>query len=108
MSQIVTPPDIIDQYTVYLIVNAHQWDIEIMVKWLQLSREKYTVHLYNDQMNKLDWLHQVSKISKTIIVDRHETDLSTIEKLLDQIDKIKWFGKDQTYTSATSYLIKHG
>lgn len=106
MSQIVTPPDIIKEDTVYLIVNAPVWDIEMVVRWLQINSKQYTIHLYHDGMDDTEWLHQTAAESELVIVNRKQT--ANLDPILDFASKIRWIGKDQEFPSAAEFLVKHG
>lgn len=108
MSQIVTPPDIVVEHTVYLLVNTPVWDVEMVVQWLKMTEKKYTMHVYLDGMEDLDWLKQASKAAQTILVTRKDTSAPSLDVLLDRVDAIKWCGEDQTYISTVDYLIKNG
>jgi hypothetical protein len=108
MSKVVTPPDIIIEDTVYLIVNADVSDIEMVANWLRIKDKQFTMHLYHDGMADLDWLRSVGKSASTVLVNRHGSDRSCIDTLLDFNEKIKWFGNNQLHTTATDYLVKNG
>ena len=108
MSKVVTPPDIVIEDTVYLIVNAEVSDIEMVANWLRIKDQQFTMHLYHDGMADLDWLRSVSKSAATVLVNRHGSERACIDALLDFNEKIKWFGQDQLHTTATDYLVKHG
>lgn len=108
MSKVVTPPDVVHEDTVYLVVNAEVSDIEMVVNWLRINDKQFTIHLYHDGMSNLDWLQSVSKSAALVLVNRTVSDRSTIETLLDHNEKIKWFGSNQTYPTATDYLVKNG
>lgn len=106
MSQVVTPPDIVKEDIVYLVVNAPVWDIEMVVRWLQINNKQYTIHLYHDGMDDPNWLHQAASESELIIVHRKQT--ANLEPILDFITRIRWVGEDQDYPSAAEYLVKNG
>jgi hypothetical protein len=106
MSQLVTPPDIVIEHTVYLVVNAQEWDIEMIMRWLKFSEKKYTIHIYHDAMDDLKWLHRAGAESELIFVNRQQT--PAMDPLLDHTAKIVWFGKDQPYPSAVESMLKNG
>lgn len=108
MSQVVTPPDIVNEHTVFLIVNAPTWDVEMVVRWLKMSNKEYTIHLYHDGMDDLTWLRSAGEQSQTILIDRKNSDLKSVDALLDYVGKIKWFGEDQPSPSAVEYLVNNG
>lgn len=108
MSKVVTPPDIVTEDTVYLVVNAHVSDIEMVVNWLRVKDKQFTIHLYHDGMNDVDWLHSVSTSAAVVLANRTDSARESIDALLDHAEKIKWFGSNQTYTTATDYLVKNG
>lgn len=106
MSQLVTPPDILTEYTVYLVVNSQPWDIEMIMRWLKFSEKKYTIHVYHDAMEDLEWLHRAGKESELIFVNRQQP--PNMEPLLDYTAKVVWFGGGQAYPSAVESMIKNG
>lgn len=106
MSQIVTPPDILSEHTVYLVINAHEWDIEMIMRWLHFSSKKYTIYVYHDTMDDPEWLCKVAKDSESIFINRQRAPDMT--PLLDFTNKIQWFGEEQLYPSAVESLIKYG
>ena len=108
MSKVVTPPDIVIEDTVYLIVNADVSDIEMVANWLRINDKQFTMHLYHDGMDDLNWLRSVCPLAATVLVNRGSTDRSCIDALLDFNEKIKWFGSNQLHTTATDYLVKNG
>jgi hypothetical protein len=73
MSQIVTPPDIVIKDTVYLVVNAAAWDVEMITRWLQVNKKSYTIHLYHEGMKDSAWLYRVAANSKLVIINRKQT-----------------------------------
>ena len=108
MSKVVTPPDIINEPDVYLLVNAELNDVEMVVNWLKVNQKNCTIHLYHDGMQDLNWLTEVALTAKTVLVNRKQTSFTCVEALFDNIKKIVWFGQDQTYNTATQYLVKNG
>ena len=107
MSQIVTPPDLVDTQPVYLIVNVHPWDVEMIVKFLAVSRNNYTTHFYNDGMSDPDWLSNVSKIAKHIVVEQSVSSKETLKTIMNYANKIIEVGKGKEFSSAVSYLISY-
>lgn len=107
MSQIVTPPDIVIEHKVYLIVNSTFWDFEMMVYWLKLSQTKYSIHIYNDNMSNTDWLNSVAKQAELILVDKTKSNEQTIRAISNYRTKIVWFGEEQKFVTATAYLTTH-
>jgi hypothetical protein len=108
MSKVVTPPDIISEDNVYLIVNAKPVDVEMVVKWLKITNKKYTIHIYHDGMSDLLWLSNTAKVAQTILVNRTNTSLDSIGVLLDHISKLAWTGPDQKYNTVMDFLAKNG
>ena len=107
MSKIVTPPDIINEDIVYLLVNPVISDIEMVTKFLQINSKDFTIHLYFDGMADTAWLNKTASITSLVLINRVDTHLETIAALLDSVNKIIWIGKDQKYDSAMDYLYKH-
>lgn len=113
MSQIVTPPDIRDEHTVYLIVNANPWDVEMVIRWLKVNTKQYTIHLYHGGMEDTNWLNKAAMISTLILVNKKDTIGSNdktkiLDTILDFNKNIRWFGEEQEFSSAAEYLVKNG
>ena len=110
MSQLVTPPDIVSEHIVYLVVNAPAWDVEMIVRWLKFNEKKYTIHLYHSGMQDPDWLSKAAAESECVLVHKKDTlsDQQTMDAVLNYTDRIRWFGEDQDCPSAVEYLVKHG
>lgn len=108
MSKVVTPPDIINKSHVLLVVNADVSDVEMFAQWLRFNSKEYTIHLYHDGMDSIDWLTEVSITAHTILVNRDTTQDASIKAMYDSISKITWVGSTQEFDTATSYLIKNG
>ena len=104
----MTPPDIISEDNVYLIVNAKPVDVEMVVKWLKITNKQYTIHIYHDGMNDLSWLSETAKVAQTILVNRTNTSMDSIGVLLDYISKLTWTGSNQEYNTVMDFLAKNG
>jgi hypothetical protein len=107
MSKLVTPPDVINEDIVYLLVNPTIVDIEMVTKYLQINNKDFTIHLYFDGMNDHAWLNTTANISSSVLVNRANTSIESITTLLDSVNKLIWIGKDQKYDSAMEYLYKN-
>lgn len=107
MSKLVTPPNIVNEDIVYLLVNATLQDIEMVTKFLQFSRKDFTIHLYIDNMIDKSWLNSAANISSKLLINRPNTCSESISLLLDYVTKIVWIGKDQEYNTAMDYLFKN-
>lgn len=107
MSKLVTPPDVVNEDIIYLLVNATVSDIEMVTKFLQISRKEFTIHLYFDGMSDNSWLSSTANISSKLLVNRSNTSSESISTLLDHVTKIIWIGKDQKYDTAMDYLFKN-
>ena len=107
MSKIVTPPDVINDGNVYLILNADVSDIEMVVNWLRINHKDYTIHLYQDGMADTAWLTSVAATAQHILVNRSASSAESIHALFDDINKIRWFGSGQPYDTAIQYLLKN-
>ena len=107
MSKLVTPPDIINEDIVYLLVNPTLTDIEMVTRYLQISNKEFTIHLYYDGMSDVKWLNETASLSSLVLINRADTILESITALLDHVSKIVWIGKDQKYDTAMDYLYKN-
>ena len=108
MSKVVTPPDVVNEDCVLLIVNAVPNDIDLVAKWLRFSEKNYTIHLYHDGMDSVSWLKEVANTAQIILVNRNSTQDNSIKAMYDSIAKIKWIGEEQEFATATDYLVKNG
>lgn len=108
MSKIVTPPDIIPEDNIFLVVNAVPTDVEMVVKWLKITDKKYTIHLYHDGMSDLDWLADTASVAQTVLVNRTNTSMDSIAVLLDHVSKLTWTGTNQDYATVMDFLAKNG
>lgn len=104
MSQLVTPPDIIQTDRVCLLVNPHSWDVEMIMHWLKFSAEKYTIHIYYNQMEEPDWLEQVAKESEIIAVNVDSVETVDLQKHSSRITLV---GKNQQWPSAAEFLVDY-
>jgi len=107
MSKLVTPPDIINEDTVYTFVNGSITDIEMVTKFLQISNKEFTIHLYYDSMLDLNWLNSTCSVSQKILINRSNTSSDTITSILDYVDKIVWVGKNQKFNTTMDYLYRN-
>lgn len=107
MSKVVTPPDIIDESLVILVVNADIEDVGMVAELLRYSHKNYTIHLYHDAMDNIDWLIEVAGTAQTILVHRTNTKDTSVKAMYDSIAKIKWIGEGQAHASATTYLANN-
>lgn len=108
MSKVVTPPDIVREKPVYLIVNAPIADVEMISRWLQITKKDYTIHLYHDGMQDTKWLGQVGSECDGILVSKTNSNSDTIQPIFSHVAKIIWFGKDESYRTALDYFVEHG
>lgn len=107
MSKIITPPDIINEDIVYLLVNSTITDLEMVTKFLQISNKEFTIHLYHDGMLDTNWANSVANVSNAVLINRADTSSDTVTTLLDHVSKIVWIGKNQKYDTAMDYLYKN-
>lgn len=106
-NQVITPPDLGPTSGGCLIVNATQIEIELLARWMPISVQDYTVYLYHEGMQATAWLSQVADQVDTILISSRTTDLAPLHSVLDQYNKINWFGDDLKYLSPLAYFIKH-
>jgi hypothetical protein len=107
MSKLVTPPDLVNEDIVYLIVNASAADLEMISRYLQIIKDDYTIHLYYDNKPDLDWLGKACQLASQILVNKEQTNDSTVKVLLNHAEKIQWIGRDQEYFTAINYMLKN-
>jgi len=106
-NQVITPPDLGTLNGGCLIVNATQIEIELLARWMPISVQDYTVYLYHEDMQEVTWLSRVADQVDTILISSRTTDLAPLHSILDQYNKINWFGDDLKYSSPLAYFIKH-
>lgn len=107
MSKLITPPNIINEDLVYLLVNPIVNDVEMLTRFLQINSKEFSVHLYFDGMSDTNWLTECARISTTILINKSITNVENIALLLDFMPKVVWFGENQTYSTATDYIYKN-
>lgn len=105
-SQIVTPPDIIAELPVYLLINAPMSDVDLLIRWLQTVEIDYTIHLYNEDMADEQWLAEVASHVKHILISSNTPD--SVGTIIANLGKVVWFGSGQLYRSPLEYFIKNG
>jgi len=107
MTKVVTPPNILTEPPVYLIVNAPVTDIEILSFWLRIEEKDYTIHLYHSEMNYPEWLETVAAEADIILIHKANTTANQLEPILDYVSKIIWFGTEDGYVKAIDYFLDH-
>jgi len=108
MSKVVTPPDIVEEAQVYLVINASTDDVERLIYWLKIQERSCTIHLYHEQMEHAQWAMNVAAVCKNIVINRDTATINLMDSLIDNVSKIRWFGQRQEVKTATEYFVKHG
>jgi hypothetical protein len=106
-NQVITPPDLSPLGGGCLIVNASQLEIELLARWMPISVQDYTVYLYHEGMQETAWLSRVADQVNTILISGLTTNLAPLYSVMDQYNKINWFGDNLKYQSPVAYFIKH-
>jgi hypothetical protein len=106
-NQVITPPDLSPDSGGCLVINASQLEVELLARWLPIAVKDYTVYLYHHDMQEVNWLSQVADRVDTILISSQTTDLAPLHSVLDQYNKINWFGDDLKYQSPVEYFIKN-
>lgn len=107
MSKVVTPPDIIIEEPVYLIINAPVTDIEIISHWLRIEQKDYTIHLYHEGMQDAKWLKEVASKSNRILIYKPNLSTELLSNIVDYVAKIVWFGPEEKYIRSLDFFIKN-
>ena len=105
MSKVVTPPDIVNEDKNFLIVNATIDDLKMLSYWLHSQESNYTLHLYHDGMEDVDWLKNVASISTSILVNKTNSTPETLKPIFDYVGRIVWFGENETHARAINYFL---
>lgn len=113
-SNIVTPPDFVDdQLPTVTIIDANWDDIETVVLWLQTTEHvAYNVYVYTDIMFEPDWLEQAVARSQAIIMNSAESGCTKLKNQLLK-DARTWYygpnrylGNANQLTHPIDYFIK--
>lgn len=107
MSQIITPPDIVNAENSVLLVNVTKNDLEMIIHWLRLAERNITMYIYKSGSADDNWLAKVSESCDKILIERSKTESTDVIKLINKPNKIIWFGDDQEYCMAIEYFIKN-
>lgn len=107
-SQLITPPDLVASTSSYLLINAHDVEVELLVRWLKTKDSDYNIHLYHSGMADAVWLSKAATQSQHILISRENSTTNSLDPLLDNISKIVWFGMGQSYASPLEYFLKNG
>lgn len=79
-SNIITPPDFLDNDLKSVLVIDPEWsEIEDLALVLKASPKAYNVYVYLAGMDKVEWLEEAARKADTVIVNTIETDISHIK-----------------------------
>ena len=107
-SQFITPPDHLPSKQNILIVNALESELATLVLWLKTVPDEYDIHLFHNQMTETDWVVDVAKQAKHIVIakideDRMCNDLK--EVVHDRAECVSRFGADTDYADLIQYFL---
>lgn len=105
MSKVITPPDIIIEPPVYLIINAPIEDVQMIGVWLQIEEKNYTIHLYHEGMDNRAWLLEAASISNNILFFKPNLNTDTLQTIINFVAKIIWFGPEEKYARALDFFV---
>ena len=75
LSNLVTPPDIVDNgLHSILLVDPEQADVDTVIKFCQHTDRVFNVYVYTPNMNDLDWLAQAVNTNDAVIVNTRTDD----------------------------------
>ena len=83
-SNLVTPPDLVDNDNRTAIVVNATWDeIESLHLWLATAYQDWNIYLYNHTMEDLAWLAQAVSRAEVVVVNQSviNWDISTYNKV---------------------------
>ena len=69
-SNVITPPDIIDnELHTFLVINASLDDVDLITRACESSFECYNIYLYAAEMQDESWLKKVLSKAESIIIN---------------------------------------
>ena len=110
MSKIITPPDKIYSDNSFLVINAVDTYIDLLVLWLKLIPHKYDIHLWHLNMeNTNNWLWESVCRTKCILVNNEFKDnlQPAIINLINSQDHVHYFGINTDYKDLVKFFIEY-
>ena len=107
-SQFITPPDHLPSKQNILIVNALESELATLVLWLKTVSFEYDIHLFHNEMTETDWVVDVAKQAKHIVIakvdeDRMHNDLKQV--IQDRAECVSRFGANTDYADLIQYFL---
>lgn len=109
-SQIITPPDKIFSPYSYLVINALDKDVDLLVLWLKTVPEKYDIHLYHQLMKESDfWLLETIAQVKVVLVNYEYLEHMSYHARRQLDRRLNWsyFGKGTDYPDLVQFFIQN-
>ena len=92
-SNIITPPDFVDDDTQQILIIDSDWnDIDTVVLWLQNSATPYNIYVYTDDMMEPDWLDAAIVRAHAIIVNTADSACTPIKNKLIKDSRTWYYG----------------
>lgn len=110
-SQIITPPDQYLGPNNFLIINAVDRDLELVILWLKTIPEQYNLHLYHSMMQDCEqWVYSMIKQADNILVNK-QFEMEMAEPLRIALAQrgakyIRRFGDDSDYPELIHYFLQ--
>lgn len=100
-SKLITPPDIHPGGV--LVINASQSELITLILWLKSVPDVYSLHLYNEHMNDLNWLRRVLTAVDHVLLCDSGGDITDI--VLQSGVSVTKFGPGTDYNFAVDYFL---
>ena len=96
-SNIITPPDFVDdQLPTVTIIDASWDDIETVALWLQSATDTaYNVYVYTDIMFEPEWVEQAVSRSQVIILNSAESGCTRLKNQLLKDARTWYYGPNR-------------
>lgn len=100
-SKLVTPPDL--HTGGILVINASQSELVTLILWLKSVPDIYTLHLYNEHMNDLNWLRRALTVVDHVLLCDSDEDITDI--VSQSGATVTKFGPGTDYNFAVDYFL---
>jgi len=107
-SQFITPPDHLPSKQNILIVNALESELATLVLWLKTVPDEYDIHLFHNEMPETDWVVDVAKQAKHIVIAKIDEDRmhdSLKEVIQDRVESVSRFGANADYADLIQFFL---
>lgn len=110
-SQIITPPDLLDNPSSIFIINSIDREVENLILWLKTSPTNFDVYLFHSLMptDAAKWALRVTEFADTVLVNHEHKNFLTKDLLMavNRHRKHFDFGSECQYQEPVEYFIKN-